>query len=351
LERPLRPHSSEQPADRPPTDRFGRPLHDLRISVTDRCNLRCGYCMPRETFGPDFAFVPRAELLSFEEIARVVTVAAELGVARVRITGGEPLLRRDLPRLVRAIGSVPGIDDVALTTNGVLLPTAAGPLAAAGLQRVTVSLDALDPAIFAAMSDSAIPVERVLEGIAAARRAGLDPIKLNVVVKRGMNVSQLVPIAGYGREQGLVVRFIEFMDVGGTNGWQRRDVVPAEEIVARIDDVHPLEPVPGPRGDQPAERFRYLDGVGEIGVIASVTRPFCRSCVRARISPVGELFTCLFAGSGHDLRRVLRDPDSGDDELRSALAAVWSGRADRYSELRGTKDPQERRVEMSYIGG
>jgi cyclic pyranopterin phosphate synthase len=331
-------------------DRRRRPLRDLRVSVTDRCNFRCPYCMPREVFGPGFAFLERTELLDFDEIARVVRVAAGLGVRKVRLTGGEPLLRRDLPRLVAMIAAVDGIDDVAMTTNGLLLADHAGALAAAGLRRVTVSLDALEQGTFEAMSDTRQPVARVLEGLAAARDAGLTPVKINTVVRRGCNDEQVVPLAAFARDHGYVARFIEYMDVGSTNGWAADEVVHADTIVARITRRFPAEPVPPATPGQVASTYRYLDGAGTFGTIASVTQPFCGDCVRARLSPVGELFTCLFAVKGHDLRAVLRS-GADDAELAAAVAAVWHGRADRYSEQRAAHQARDGRVEMSYIGG
>ena len=330
-------------------DRLGRAVTDLRVSVTDRCNLRCGYCMPRELFGPDHAFLPREELLSFEELERVVRVFASLGVRKVRLTGGEPLLRRDLPQLVAALADIPGIADLALTTNGTLLPTHAAALAAAGLRRVTVSLDALDDATFRAVGDTPLPVASVLEGVTAAQAAGLG-VKVNTVVQRGVNDDQIEPLAGWARDVGVTIRFIEFMDVGTTNGWDRSRVLPATEVVDRLEAQHPLEPVEPVAPGEVAERFRYLDGGGEVGVIASVTRPFCRTCVRARLSAIGELFTCLFASGGHDLRAVLRG-GADDDALRAAIGGVWSARSDRASELRTTEGLSGPRVEMSYIGG
>ncbi len=330
-------------------DLLGRPVTDLRVSVTDRCNLRCGYCMPRELFGPDHAFLPREELLTFEELERLVRVFAGLGVHKIRLTGGEPLLRRDLPALVAALAAVPGIDDLALTTNGTLLPTHAAALAAAGLRRVTVSLDALDDATFRAVGDTPLPVTSVLDGVAAAQEAGLG-VKVNTVVQRGVNDEQIEPLAGWARSAGVTIRFIEFMDVGTTNGWDRSRVLPAGEVLNRLAAVYPLEPVEPVATGEVAERFRYLDGGGEVGVIASVTRPFCRTCVRARLSAIGELFTCLFAASGHDLRAVLRD-GADDTALRASIAELWSGRDDRASELRTAEGLSGPRVEMSYIGG
>ena len=335
----------------PVSDRLGRPLRDLRISVTDRCNFRCRYCMPREAFGADHAFVERDELLTFEEIARLVRVAVGLGVRKVRLTGGEPLVRRDLPGLVAMLAGIDGIDDLALTTNGSLLAAQAARLADAGLHRITVSLDALDEDTFRAVSDTAVPLATVLEGIDAAVDAGLRPVKLNAVVKRGTNDGdELLRLAAFAREHGHVVRFIEYMDVGSTNGWRLDDVVPAREIVDTIDAVYPLEPMDREQPGAVATRYRYQDGGGEIGIVASVTRPFCATCVRARISPVGELFTCLFASRGRDLREVLRDGAS-DADLTALLAAAWGTRDDRYSELRSAATTGLPKVEMSYIGG
>jgi GTP 3',8-cyclase len=340
------------------TDALGRGLADLRISVTDRCNFRCTYCMPREQFGPDHAFLPRAALLTFEEIARVVGVAADAGVRKVRLTGGEPLLRRDLPVLVESIRAVPAIADIAMTTNGVLLPDHLSALVDAGLDRVTVSLDALDPEVFRRMADVRVPVTAVTDAIDAALAAGL-PVKVNTVVQRGVNDDQILPLADFGRDRGVTVRFIEFMDVGSTNGWDLSQVVPAAEVVDRIAAVHPISPVAraagGPDATAVAERWTYDDGAGEVGAIASVSQPFCSTCVRARLSAIGELFTCLFATRGHDLRAVLRDPDPSvdvEDALRRRLAGIWGSRTDRYSELRSAGEPQPpERVEMSYIGG
>jgi GTP 3',8-cyclase len=331
-------------------DTRGRLLRDLRISVTDRCNFRCTYCMPRELFGPDFAFVERSDLLTFEEIARVVGVFARLGVRKLRLTGGEPLLRRDLPVLVSRLAAIDGIEDLALTTNGSLLARHAGALRAAGLNRVTVSLDALDQPTFAAMADTAIPVQQVLDGIAAAADAGFDDLKVNAVVRRGVNEHAVLDLARFGRETGHTVRFIEYMDVGTTNGWQLEDVVPAAEILALLGDRYPIEPVePGYAGEV-AARYRYTDGAGEVGVITSVTRPFCSTCTRARLSAVGELYTCLFAAQGTDLRGALRE-GCGDDELAARISGVWQARGDRYSELRSAATAGLPRVEMSYIGG
>jgi GTP 3',8-cyclase len=329
-------------------DTFGRPLRDLRISVTDRCNFRCVYCMPKEVFGHDYRFLPRRELLTFEEIERVSRVFVALGVHKLRITGGEPLLRRDLEVLIGQLAAL-GDLDLTLTTNGALLAQKAQALADAGLTRVTVSLDSLDDEVFRAMNDVDFPVARVLGGIDAAAAAGL-PVKVNVVVKRGLNESSILDIARRFRGTGHVVRFIEFMDVGATNGWRLDDVVPAAEIVQMIGAELPLEPVePDYRGEV-AQRYRYRDGSGEIGVIASVTQPFCGDCTRARLSADGKLYTCLFAIRGHDLRAALR-AGADDAQLDDAIRAVWERRTDRYSELRTEKTSQLRKVEMSYIGG
>jgi len=331
----------------PVLDTLGRPIETLRVSITDRCNFRCVYCMPREAFGRDHAFLDRKELLSFEEIARVVGVFAGLGVRTVRITGGEPLVRRDVERLVAMLAEIPELE-LALTTNGSLLPQKAEALARAGLDRVTVSLDSVDDAQFRALNDVDFPVDRVLEGIDAAAAAGL-PVKVNAVVKRGVNDEGIVALAERFRGTGHTLRFIEYMDVGHTNGWRLDDVVPADEIVRRIGAAWPLDPVAG-RADETALRFRYRDGAGEIGVIASVTKPFCGGCSRARLSAEGRLYTCLFALRGHDLRAPLR-AGATDDELAETLRGVWGRRTDRYSELRTAKTASLPKVEMSYIGG
>ena len=329
-------------------DTFGRPLRDLRISVTDRCNFRCVYCMPKEVFGRDYRFLPRRELLTFEEIERVARVFVDLGVRKLRITGGEPLLRRDLETLVAQLAGL-GDLDLTLTTNAALLTQKARVLAEAGLSRVTVSLDSLDDEVFRAMNDVDFPVARVLSGIDAAAEAGL-PVKVNVVVKRGLNEGSVLDIARRFRGTGHAVRFIEYMDVGATNGWRTDDVVPAAEIVRTIGAEFPLEPVEAGYRGEVAERYRYLDGAGEIGVIASVTQPFCGDCTRARLSADGKLYTCLFAVRGHDLRAVLR-AGARDDELDAAIRAVWERRTDRYSELRTEQTAKLRKVEMSFIGG
>jgi cyclic pyranopterin phosphate synthase len=328
-------------------DTFGRPLRDLRISVTDRCNFRCVYCMPKEVYGRDHRFLERRELLSFEEIARVAQIFVASGVEKIRITGGEPLVRRDLERLIAQLAPLGA--DLTLTTNGSLLPQKAQLLADAGLRRITVSLDSLDDKVFRALNDVDFPVQRVLEGIEAAAAAGL-PVKVNAVIKRGENDHQIVALAAFFREHGHTLRFIEYMDVGHTNGWRLDDVVPAAEIVARLDEAFGLEPVePAYRGEV-ARRWRYRDGSGEVGVIASVTQPFCGDCTRARLSAEGKLFTCLFAVRGHDLRALIRSGAS-DEELETALQGVWSARGDRYSELRSAATADLPRVEMSYIGG
>ena len=331
------------------TDRLGRPVRDLRVSVTDRCNFRCVYCMPKEVFGRDYPFLPRAELLTFEEIERVARAFARLGVEKIRITGGEPLVRRDLETLVGMLAGIDGLD-LTLTTNGALLAPKARALKDAGLRRVTVSLDSLDDEVFRAMNDVDFPVARVLEGIDAALAAGLDPVKVNVVVKRGLNEHGILPLARHFRGTGVVLRFIEYMDVGHTNGWRLDDVVPAADIVAAIDAELPLEPVEKDYRGEVANRWRYRDGSGEIGVISSVTQPFCGDCTRARLSADGQVYTCLFAVKGHDLRALLRGGAS-EDELTAELADIWRARRDRYSELRSAETADLPKVEMSYIGG
>ena len=332
-------------------DRLGRPLHDLRISITDRCNFRCTYCMPKELFGVGYRFMPRAELLSFEEIVRSAEVFVSHGVRKIRLTGGEPLLRQGLDDLVRMLSAVPGLEDLTLTTNGSLLtPHRARRLRDAGLDRLTVSLDAVDDTVFSSMNDVGFPVAPVLRAIEDADRAGLRPIKINMVVKRNVNDHEIVPMAERFRGTGHIVRFIEYMDVGSTNGWRMDDVVSAREIVDTIARAYPLRAVePNYRGEV-ARRWRYADGAGEIGVIASVTQPFCGACSRARLSAEGKLYTCLFATEGFDLRRLLRSGAS-DDALSEAIGSVWHRREDRYSELRSGNTPREPRIEMSYIGG
>jgi GTP 3',8-cyclase len=337
----------------PLLDRLGRPLETLRISVTDRCNFRCVYCMPREVFGRDYAFLERRELLTFEEVARVVDIFATLGVRTVRITGGEPLVRRDVERFVELLAAIEtprgGRLELALTTNGSLLARKARALADAGLSRVTVSLDSLDDEVFREFNDVDVPVRQVLDGIDAAAAAGL-PVKVNAVIKRGANDADVLPLAEHFRGSGHVLRFIEYMDVGSTNGWRLEDVVSAAEIVSRISERWPLEAVAAERPDATARRWRYLDGAGEIGVVASVTEPFCGGCSRARLTADGQLFTCLFAARGHDLREPLR-LGASDAELGEQLRSIWARRSDRYSELRTAETASLRRVEMSYLGG
>lgn len=325
-------------------------MRDLRVSVTDRCNFRCTYCMPREVFGPGYRFVPRDQLLTFEEITRLAGVFVGLGVSKLRLTGGEPLLRRNLADLVGRLADVDGIDDLALTTNGSLLAAQAADLAAAGLRRVTVSLDSLDDDVFATLNDVGMTVARVLEGIEAAEVAGLAPVKIDVVVRRGVNEASIVPLALEGRRRGWIVRFIEYMDVGTTNGWRMEDVVPADEILAAVDAEMPIAPIPSAYTGEVATRYAYRDGGGEIGVIASVTRPFCATCTRARLSAEGRLYLCLFGMRATDLRTPLRD-GADDDTLTDLIASAWTGRTDRYSELRSDVTANLPRVEMSAIGG
>ncbi len=339
------------PISLPVLDTFQRPLRDLRISVTDRCNFRCTYCMPKEVFGRDFAFLPSKQLLSFEEITRLSQIAVGLGVEKIRLTGGEPLLRRDIETLVGQLSAIDSLRDLTLTTNGSLLVRKAQALKDAGLNRVTVSLDSLDDAVFRSMNDVAFPVGRVLDGIAAAAEVGLGPIKINMVVKRGVNEDSIVPMARYFHDTPCILRFIEFMDVGATNGWQLDDVVPASEIIRRISAELPLEPVAPNYPGEVARRFRYTDGSeGEIGVITSVTQPFCGGCTRARLSAEGRLYTCLFADDGFDFRVMLRG-GVPDIEIASALRGVWFNRTDRYSELRTEETARRPKVEMSHIGG
>ena len=318
--------------------------------MTDRCNFRCTYCMPAEIFGRDFAFLPRSQILRYEEITRVAGIFVRLGVEKLRITGGEPTVRRDLPDLVRQLAVIEGVRDLTLTTNGSVLRTLAAPLADAGLQRVTVSLDSLDDAVFRAMSGIDMPLARVLDGIAAARAAGLAPVKINMVVRRGVNEASIVPMARWARDAGFILRYIEYMDVGTANGWRLDDVVPGAEIIALVDAAFPLEALQPNYAGEVANRFRYRDGGGEIGVIASVTAPFCGACTRARLSAEGELFTCLFAAHGTDLRGPLR---SGTDDagLEALIRAAWSARDDRYSDLRSASTVNLPRVEMFAIGG
>jgi len=329
-------------------DALQRPLRDLRISVTDRCNFRCVYCMPKEIYGRGYQFLPKEQLLTFEELGRLARVFASLGTSKVRLTGGEPLMRRGLEILVADLAKIDGLE-VTLTTNGALLVERAEALRDAGLDRITVSLDALDDAVFKCMNDVDFPVAKVLEGIVAAERVGL-PVKINMVVRRGLNESAIVPMARYFRERGHILRFIEYMDVGHTNGWRLDDVVPAREIVSLIDAELPIEPVEANYPGEVAERWRYRDGSGEIGVIASVTQAFCKDCTRARLSAEGKVYTCLFATAGVDLRDRLR-AGATDDELAAAITDVWSARTDRYSELRSAETAGLHKIEMSYIGG
>ena len=333
----------------PLTDTLQRPLRDLRLSVTDRCNFRCVYCMPKEVFGPDYTFLHRDQILTFEEITRLARLFVGNGVRKIRLTGGEPLVRRDLPLLVAMLSEIPGLD-LTLTTNGALLARSARALKDAGLKRVTVSLDSLDDEIFKKMNDVNFPVQRVLEGMDAAAEAGLGPIKVNMVVKRGLNESSILPMARYFREKGYILRFIEYMDVGHSNGWRLDDVVPAAEIIRTIHAEMPLEPIDPNYVGEVAERWRYADGGGEIGVIASVTQPFCRTCTRARLSAEGKLYTCLFGIKGHDFRALLRG-GAQDEEISDFIAKVWGSRADRYSEIRSENTISLPKVEMSHIGG
>ncbi|HEY3074949.1 MAG TPA: GTP 3',8-cyclase MoaA [Burkholderiales bacterium] len=329
-------------------DTRGRSMHDLRISVTDRCNFRCVYCMPREMFGADHPFLPYDAILTFEEITRLARIFVDLGVQKIRLTGGEPLVRRQLDRLVAMLAELPA--EITLTTNGSLLAKQARALKAAGLHRVTVSLDSLDDATFRAMNDADFPVAKVVEAIEVAAAEGLAPVKINTVVKRGVNDQDIVRMAERWRGTGHIVRFIEYMDVGSTNGWRMDDVVPSAEVVRRISERWPLEPIDANYPGEVAERWRYLDGAGEIGAISSVTQAFCSTCTRMRLSTEGSLFTCLFAQSGHDLKSLVRGGAS-DEQIRNEIAAVWQRRDDRYSEIRTEATSRERKVEMSYIGG
>lgn len=339
------------------SDRLGRPLRDLRVSVTDRCNFRCSYCMPKEVFDKHYDFLPHSALLSFEEITRLARIFVAHGVRKIRLTGGEPLLRKDIERLVAMLAELRTPDgdplDLTLTTNGSLLARKAQALKNAGLQRVTVSLDALDDAVFQRMNDVGFPVADVLRGIEAAERAGLGPLKVNMVVKRGTNDQEIVPMAAHFRGTPVILRFIEYMDVGTSNGWRMDEVLPSAEIIARLSQHWPLEEIEPNYTGETAERWRYVDGAGEIGVISSVTQAFCRDCNRARLSTEGKLFLCLFASRGHDLRALLRG-DYSDEQIAAAIGLVWGEREDRYSELRAARqasDAGERRVEMHYIGG
>jgi GTP 3',8-cyclase len=345
LPRPARPHG-----EGPLGDARGRALRDLRISVTDRCNFRCVYCMPREVFGADHEFLPHAEILSFEEIVRMARIFHSLGTEKIRLTGGEPLLRRGIDRLVAMLREALPAVDLTLTTNGSALKAQARALKAAGLDRITVSLDSLDEATFRRMNDADFPAAKVLEGIDAAHAAGLSPIKVNMVVKRGVNEAEVVAMARHFRGTPHVVRFIEYMDVGSTNGWRMDDVIPSAEIVRRIGEHFPLASLGPQYAGEVAERWRYRDGAGEIGVISSVTQAFCATCTRARLATDGQLYTCLFAQRGHDLKSLLRS-GADDAALREAVIGIWQARQDRYSEIRTAETVRERKVEMSFIGG
>jgi cyclic pyranopterin phosphate synthase len=335
----------------PILDSLQRPLHDLRISVTDRCTFRCTYCMPKEVFGRDYAFLSRQELLSFEEITRLARVFARLGVKKIRLTGGEPMLRREFEKLVGMLAEIEGLEDIAMTTNGSLLTLdRARALKAAGLNRVTVSLDSLDDETFKSMNDVGFPVAKVLEAIDNAATAGLAPVKIDMVVKRGVNENHIIDMARHFRGSGQILRFIEYMDVGSTNGWHMADVVTAKEILETLNREWPLEPVEPNYFGEVAERYRYTDGAGEVGIIASVTLPFCGACTRARLSADGELYTCLFGVKGHDLRTLLRD-GSSDEQVEAAVTRIWGVRDDRYSEIRSDDTISLRKVEMSKIGG
>ena len=331
-------------------DTYDRPLRDLRISVTDRCNFRCPYCMPAEIFGERYEFLPKIELLTFEEIERLARIFVGLGVRKIRITGGEPLVRNGIEVLVASLAKIKGVDDLTMTTNGYLLPAKAQILKDAGLDRVTISLDSLDDEVFRSMNGRGFSTDKVLQGIEAAVSANLSPIKINAVIQRGVNEASIVDLAKYARDHGHIIRFIEYMDVGNRNGWEMDQVVPASEIVSKINDQLPLEPVVSSYRGEVAERYRYVDGVGEMGVIASVTRPFCGDCTRLRLSPEGSIYTCLFGGSGTDIRGPMRDGVT-DHELESLITGVWHIRKDRYSEIRTSMTVSREKVEMYHIGG
>ena len=335
-------------------DRYDRPLRDLRISVTDRCNFRCPYCMPADIFGERYQFLPKPQLLTFEEITRLTRIIVRLGAVKIRLTGGEPLLRQDIEQLVTMLDAVAGVDDLAMTTNAYLLPQKIDALKAAGLKRLTISLDTLDDEIFREMNGGRSGVDKVLAGIAAAEAAGYTPLKINAVVQRGVNDHTLVDLARFFKERGHILRFIEYMDVGNKNGWRMDEVVPSAEIVEMIHAEMPLEPVAGNYFGEVALRYRYANGEGEIGLISSVTQPFCGSCTRMRLSPEGEVFTCLFAIDGTSLRDPLR-AGASDDELEAIIRGIWGARIDRYSEIRSslTEEVRDRRkkVEMYHIGG
>lgn len=331
-------------------DVFGRPLRDLRISVTDRCNFRCTYCMPKSVFGRDYAFLPKEELLTFEEITRLAGIFVAHGATKLRLTGGEPLVRRDIEQLVASLTALPGIEDLAMTTNGSFPLNRVGELERAGLKRMTVSLDSLDDDTFMAMNDADFPVERVLAWIDEAARIGFQPVKVNMVVKRGVNEDSILPMTRYFRERGHILRFIEYMDVGTTNGWRMDDVVTAAEIIKVIHEEMPIEPMGANYPGEVAKRWRFKDGSGEIGIVASVTQAFCADCTRARLSADGSLYTCLFAAKGHDLRPLLRGGAS-DEEIFETIRSIWRQRTDRYSEIRAQQTDDLPKVEMSFIGG
>lgn len=331
-------------------DRFNRPLRDLRISVTDRCNFRCTYCMPAEVFGEKYQFLKKQEMLTFEEITRLASVIMKLGAVKLRLTGGEPLVRQSVDELVSKLAGLNGTDDIAMTTNGVLLPEYASKLKDAGLRRVTVSLDSLDNTVFRSMNGGKADVEDVIRGIDAAEQAGLTPIKINAVVQRGVNDHTIVDLARWCRDRGYVLRFIEYMDVGNRNGWHMQHVVSAKEIVERIDAVFPLENLPRAYASETALRYRYRDGAGEIGLIASVTLPFCGDCSRLRLSTDGHLYTCLFAVQGTDLKTPMRT-GATDDDLETLIRDLWTVRTDRYSEERTSMTGSAKKIEMYYIGG
>lgn len=333
-----------------PLDTLGRPVRDLRISVTDRCNFRCTYCMPKEVFGRDYEFLTREALLSFEEIERVARSFVRHGVRKLRLTGGEPLMRKGIDDLIARLALIPDVEDLALTTNGASLGRKAQDLAAAGLHRVTVSLDSMDDTVFMAMNDVGFGVQTVLDGITAASEAGLAPIKINMVVKRGVNDGSILDMARNFKGSGHTLRFIEYMDVGTTNGWRLDDVVPAREIVEMLDQEFGIEPVDSSYRGEVAQRWRYRDGTGEVGVIASVSQPFCGDCTRARLSAEGVVYTCLFATGGTDLRQVLR-AGASDEMLDEVVSGLWVNRADRYSETRSSQTAGLQKVEMSYLGG
>lgn len=331
-------------------DSFARPLRDLRLSVTDRCNFRCTYCMPKEVFGRDYAFLPKNQILSFEELARLAAIFVDIGVRKIRLTGGEPLLRRNLPDLIAQLARLEGLEDITLTTNGSALASLAKDLHQSGLKRLTVSLDALDDTIFRAMNDVDFPVHRVLRGIETALEAGFSPVKINMVVKRGVNEDQIIPMARRFSGPQYILRFIEYMDVGSTNGWRMDDVVPAAEILRKLNTVSSLKRLPASQPGEVAARYQTMDRQGEIGVIASVTQPFCQGCNRARVSSDGQFFTCLFAGKGHDLLKLLRSTET-NEELREHILNIWHKRDDRYSELRRELGPTTVKPEMSRLGG